>query len=132
MSFWAGVVRAIHLFFVLVVVISPFYAEQLSLTTYVVLLPFVVLHWVSADNTCILTAMERKLRLNAGEECSSDDDLFIGSLISPVYDVHKHLPQLSDLIYIGTLLLWLFAAFRLRELYLTNGIGALLTPAMPH
>jgi hypothetical protein len=130
MSFWAGVVRAIHLIVVLVIIISPFYAEQLSLTSYVILLPFIVIHWITSNNICILTLIEQKLRKRAGEPVCNDDDLFIGSIITPVYDVHNRLPSLSKLIYIGTGLLWLIALIRLQHLYSVKGIAPLFQPKM--
>jgi hypothetical protein len=131
MSFWAGVVRAVHLLVVLIVIISPFYAEQLSLTTYVIMVPFLVLHWLSNNNVCVLTLMERKLRKTAGQELNGDDnELFLGSIISPVYDVHNIFPDLSKTIYIGTLLLWLLAVSRLGNLYMTKGFEAMLMPVI--
>jgi len=126
MSLWVNIVRAIHLVIVLGMVIAPFYSERMNLALYVIIVPMIVLHWVTSDNTCVLTLIEKRLRQEAGEKCDSDSDLFIGSLVSPVYDVHKSLPKFSDMIYILTLLLWLYAVFRLTRLYQGGGLVAII------
>jgi hypothetical protein len=142
--FWAGVVRIIHIAVILAVLLGPFYATGVNLTLYAIMIPFIVLHWYTNSNVCALTTLERYLR--RGKVQSSNDvagtapqgaddgapevtECFTCDLIEPVYDLHKGMPGFSSNgIYVITLILWLIAAFKIRNSYQSGGVMALLEP----
>ena len=131
---WASVVRVIHIAIVLAIIICPFIVTGVNLTLYVVIIPFIVLHWYTNNNTCALTTLERAIRRRSNPDSENvepeeKEECFTCDLIEPVYDVHKNMPSFSSNgIYIITLMLWLFAAARLRTAYQDGGYLALLEP----
>jgi hypothetical protein len=140
--FWAGAVRIIHIAVILAVLLGPFYATGVNLTLYAIMIPFIVLHWYTNSNVCALTTLERYLRRSKvqssgdaiasvppDEEAQEAIECFTCDLIEPVYDVHKGMPGFSSNgIYMITLILWLIAAFKIRNSYQSGGIMALLEP----
>jgi hypothetical protein len=129
-SVWADIVKAVHAALVIYIVGAPFICSNFMLTFYVVVVPFIVVHWITNNNKCILTVMEKKLREANGDKCDSHEDTFLGKLITPVYDVHKHSSKaVSKAIYVGTFLLWGFACYRLLKTYQHEGYVALFLPS---
>lgn len=76
------VVKAIHLLFVLFVILTPFFGNEILLTYHMVLVPFVMLHWLTNNDTCALTLFESKL---TGLD---ENDTFTGRIIKPIYNAH--------------------------------------------
>ena len=95
---WALFVKIIHLLFVLYVIIAPFSGKCEVITMHAIIVPFLFLHWLTNNDTCALTEIEKFL-------CNKNDneETFIGSIVSPVYKVD------SNDIKILTLLLWVFS-----------------------
>jgi hypothetical protein len=55
-------ITLLHTLFVLFVVVTPFIDSNYFLFLHLMIVPFVMFHWVLNDNTCVLTIIERKLR----------------------------------------------------------------------
>jgi hypothetical protein len=74
------------------------------LLAHAVLVPFLMLHWALANDTCALTWLEAWLR---GTPC---DTTFLGRLFGPVYLVS------SRHVWAATAVLWGITLYRLRAL----------------
>ena len=98
----ATVVYALHAALVLWVVLTPLFGGQDALRMHVVLLPFLWLHWVTNQDVCALTLLERGLR---GVD---NDHSFLHSIVSPVYKLHSRHVKLG--VWYCSILLWGLAA----------------------
>ena len=78
-SFLADVIKALHIAFIIWVVVTPFTNNELMLVMHLIVVMFLWAHWLTNQDTCALTLMERHLR---GVE---SDESFFHNLVSPVY-----------------------------------------------
>jgi hypothetical protein len=79
-DFWSMIVRIIHIVFVIFMILSPFSKSKDIVLIHVILVPFLFFHWVTNNDTCALTELEKfvcKKKVNK--------ETFIGSILSPVY-----------------------------------------------
>lgn len=92
-----------HVVFVFFVILVPFIGSNYLLLLHSIFIPFIILHWICNDNTCVLTVVEKKLRKDLyGEE----GDCITCQLIEPVYDFRKNNKNFSLIIYALAVLLW--------------------------
>jgi hypothetical protein len=106
-------ISVIHLFVVLFVVLTPFFGNNYVLLIHAIMIPFIILHWIANDNSCILTTIEMQLRKQLyGNEINKSDCLTC-NIISPIYDVTNNYEEYSLIIYVVTLLLWATAVSKL-------------------
>lgn len=124
-EFILQLITFIHILFVLFVIITPFTNSNYLLLIYVIVIPFVMLHWVMNDNTCILTIMEKHARKQLYGEDTKTEDCFTCRLIEPVYDFNKNYSSMSTAIYIITIVLWLIAVYKLYSKYRSGEISSL-------
>jgi len=61
------VITALHIIYILFVVITPFTNSNYFLLLHSITIPFMMMHWVCNDNTCVLTLIERKIREKIGK-----------------------------------------------------------------
>jgi hypothetical protein len=108
---------ALHLVFVLFVVITPFIGNNYFLLLHAIIVPFMMAHWYTNDNNCALTLMEKKIRLQLYGEEPDPTDCFTYNLIAPVYDFKKNNNDMSLIIYIVTFGLWGYTLLRLYTNY---------------
>jgi len=92
------IVRVLHLLVIFFFIAAPFTHNCELIIMHAVLVPFLYFHWITNNDTCALTELE-KFMCNKKENL----DTFIGSVVSPVYKI-----QNSD-VKILTLLLWVFS-----------------------
>lgn len=85
-----------------------------------VFVPFMIMHWVANNNTCVLTTTEKYLR--GGINTTKDEDCYTCQLINPIFDVTKNYNQFSNWIYIITIGLWLFSSYKLYNKFKTGQI----------
>ena len=55
-------INIIHLIVILIILIIPFSGSNYYLFSYIILVPFIILHWVLNNNSCCLTLMEQRVR----------------------------------------------------------------------
>lgn len=113
------IITLLHIFFVIFVTITPFINSNYLLFIHFIFIPFLILHWVCNDNTCVLTIVERKLRKEIYND-TDDEDCITCKLIEPVYDFRKNYEKFSTLIYCLTIGLWLISFGKLYHKY-NNG-----------
>ncbi|AYV84099.1 MAG: hypothetical protein Hyperionvirus17_19 [Hyperionvirus sp.] len=115
--YFLQLVSFIHLLYLLFVIIVPFTENTLLLSIYVIVVPFMVFHWVVNDNTCALTVFEKVLRAQIYGTVPDSKECFAGRLIEPIYDVNKNYEAFSGGIYIATGVLWGIAVYKLVGKY---------------
>ena len=112
----AAFIRALHFILVLFIIGAPFSSSEYFLTLHLVIVPFIMLHWLTNQTVCALTEMEK---LVTGKTC--DDETFFGKLVGPVY---KFKTQREENLFLWTILigLWLITFIKLKNI----GFGELL------
>lgn len=100
---WNLLVRLIHLVFVLFMILIPFTHAHEYLLLHSILVPFLFFHWITNNDTCALTELEKLLSNKTNSE-----DTFIGSIISPIYKIEssKMHCNLKKFTKISLILLW--------------------------
>ena len=94
--------------FILFIVITPFTNINYFILIHAIVVPFLMIHWICNDNTCILTIIERRLRKEI-YGTNNDDDCITCRLIEPIYDFRANYATFSVFIYGITTLLWLIS-----------------------
>jgi hypothetical protein len=117
------IIVLLHILLILFVVITPFLSNNYLLFMHFVFVPFMILHWIINDNTCVLTVIERKIRKDVYGE-KDDDNCFTCKLIEPVYDFRKNYKTCTILIYLVTISLWLISTGKLYYGYRTGTISS--------
>lgn len=98
------------------------------LAMYILIIPFIILHWIVGDNTCCLTVSEKYLRNKMYGEDSQESKLescFTYKLIAPIYDFNKNFSSYSTFIYVLTISLWSLATFKLGSKFYNGEIKSL-------
>jgi len=70
-------------------------------------------HWYVNDNTCALTLLENHIRYKLNGKMPDNNDMFMYRLIAPIYDFKKNNEDISGLIYIITIIVWIIACYKL-------------------
>jgi len=76
----ASLINFIHILLVLFIFLTPFVGNEYYLTMHLIILPFIVIHWITNQSVCALTEIEKII---SGKK--DDDDTFFGKLVGPVY-----------------------------------------------
>ena len=117
------IIALIHILYILFIVLAPFSNSNYFLLLHVIIVPFMMLHWVINDNTCVLTIIEKNIRANLyGQESVNSEKCFMGRLIEPIYDFGNNYQSLSTAIYIVALGLWSISIYRLYSKYASGEI----------
>ena len=115
-------INIFHVIIILFVVLSPFLNINFLLLLHAVVFPFIMLHWMANDNNCILTLIEKKIRMEISGTLPKNSDCFTCILIEPIYDFKSKNQSSSKFIYIGTILLLLITLFRIGYKFKTGQI----------
>jgi hypothetical protein len=105
----------IHTIFVLFVVVTPFSTSNYFLLLHIIIVPFVMLHWLLNNNTCALTLFEKSLREKITGIKTSKKDCFTCKIIEPIYDFKNNYKERSNFIYGATIALFLISAYKLYK-----------------
>ena len=119
------IISIIHLAFIFFVIGNPFLTDvNALLLLHIVIVPFMMGHWITDNNMCTLTMIEKYIRYQIYGPSANDklDNCFMCRLIEPVYDFDKNLDQFQKVLYGFTTLLWLYSIYKL---YLNIKIGKL-------
>ena len=115
------VVTLAHTLFIIFVVISPFVNSNYILMLHSIMIPFLMVHWICNDDTCVLTIIERYLRKKVYKDKYKDDDCFTCKLIEPVYNFIDNYNTFSKLIYVIVVILWIISSGKIFCKY-KNGL----------
>jgi hypothetical protein len=103
--FLANLVRYLHIFLVIFLVIAPLSNNALVILLNLVLMFGIMIHWILNDQTCCLTVLEKMLR---GKEL--DSETFFGNLMGPIYSANS-----NTFSWIFILVLFVYNCKRLYE-----------------
>src|SRR4029079_11610582 len=95
------------------IIIVPFTNSNYFLLLYVVIVPFIVFHWILNDNTCVLTVLEKNIRMKLYGTVPKKEECFTCQLIEPVYDFKNNYESMSTAIYVVTFILWGICVYKL-------------------
>ncbi|APC25738.1 hypothetical protein BST79_gp225 [Only Syngen Nebraska virus 5] len=93
------VISLLHLLIIIWALIAPF--TKCLRPSYILLMPFIMIHWILLDDTCVLTLIENKLRGCAKEET------FMHRLVGGIYNLPDGI--LGKLIWIYVIVTWVYA-----------------------
>ena len=108
-------IKLLHLIFLCFVIFAPFTNIPDILLMHSIVVPFMVLHWLLNNNTCVLTLVERQMRKHMLNE-EDDNNCFTCQLIEPVYDLTKNNNK-NTIIYLCTLILFFISAYKVFYLH---------------
>ena len=98
------IVKTVHTILIAFVVLVPLFSNnELLLTYHFIIVPTIMAHWLTNNNTCALTQLEAFI---SGKK--DTNETFLGKLINPVYaikDTH---------IWMIAFVLWLITVFKLQ------------------
>ena len=117
-------INIIHLIVILIIIIVPFSGSNYYLLSYIILIPFIMVHWITNNNSCCLTLMEQKIRQKMTGEPIDKNETYMHKIIGPIYDFKKNNNDMSTFIYTATIILWLFACRGLYSNYKNNKINS--------
>jgi hypothetical protein len=88
----ADIIGYVHFLVVLFIVLVPFFGSEYFLTLHLVIIPFIMVHWLTNQTVCALTELEKLVR--GGNETIFGqifepiykDESFIGRFMRPVYE----------------------------------------------
>jgi hypothetical protein len=93
-------INVLHILIVLFIVVTPFLNTNWYLLCHVIIVPFIMLHWATNNNTCALTIAEYYLREIITGKPVERQQCFMSRLIDPVYDFNKNNKDISIFLYI--------------------------------
>lgn len=117
----AGIIKLVHILIRIFLLLTPFFGGEYLLSLHFLIVPFVMLHWVTNQTVCALTELERLARGG----CESKDtffgqvfepiyrnESFVGTVISPFYTIEdKETETLA--VWVGLTGLWLITLYKL-------------------
>jgi len=111
----------LHIMYILFIILAPFSNIKYILVLHVIIVPFMMMHWLTNNNMCALTLAEKHIRQQL-YGTSDSDDCFTCRLIEPVYDFTNNKGSMIIFIYLVTLLLWFISLYKLYNKYHTGEI----------
>ena len=104
----------LHIIFIIIAIVIPFTNSNYFLMMYAITIPFILMHWICQDNTCMVTLVEKYLRKKYNYD---NEDCITCKLIEPVYDFPKKYTKYNTLIYLIAGILLSLAIFKLSYKY---------------
>ena len=108
MEIVAGVVRALHIVFVLWVLWAPVFGDRETLIVHAAVCPFLMLHWLAMSDECALTRLEMYLR---GMEAADRPRSFVHSIVGPIYVISDD--AVRRVAWVVTMAAWGLSLYRL-------------------
>jgi hypothetical protein len=118
-------INVLHIIVILFIIGAPFSNSNYLLVLHIIVVPFIMLHWVLNNNTCCLTVTEKFIREKTNGKKSCDEECFSYQFIAPIYDFNKNYDAYSDFIYLLTAGLWGVSVFNLGKKIKNNEIKSI-------
>ena len=122
-EFVATLIQFIHFLVMVFIMTVPFLGSEYWLTLHIIVIPFIMLHWMTNQTVCALTEIEKFMRGGL-----KDDETFFGQLVTPIYKSESFIGKMMAPFYkfededteklavwIGLTLLWLVTLFKLQQ-----------------
>lgn len=119
-------INVLHLIVIIFVVGAPFSGSNYLIFMHVIIIPFIMLHWVLNNNTCSLTLAERFIREKTYGVKTNDDECFTYQFIAPIYDFNKNHESFSYFIYVATFALWSISVYNIFDKIKSGEINSFL------
>lgn len=114
-------IRFIHLALILFVLVVPFTGNIKLLYEHVIIVPFLMMHWLTNADHCMLTYLERITR-DVLTSDPKESDCITCQIIEPVFNITSSKQQ-NNIIYIITTVLWFISLSKVyKNLKLKNHI----------
>lgn len=116
------IINALHFLLVVFILGTPFFGDAYLQTMHFMIVPFIMLHWLTNQSVCALTEMEKIL---TGKDC--DDDTFFGKVVGPVYKFKTREDE-DKFLWVILTVLWFITTIRLHQTgfaYLRNELSVL-------
>jgi hypothetical protein len=84
------VIQFIHLLVILFIIGTPFFGGEYFLSIHFLIVPFIMLHWITNQSVCALTEIEKLVRGG----CESKDTFF-GQVMDPIYKSESFIGRLA-------------------------------------
>jgi len=115
-------INIIHLIVIIFVLAAPFSNSNYLILLHIIVVPFIMLHWLLNNNTCCLTVAEKYIRQKTICEKIKEEDCFTYQLVAPIYDFSKNHEAFSTFIYILTTCVWLLSVYKISSKISTGQI----------
>jgi len=102
------IVRAVHWFVFLFVILVPFIGNDYFLTLHLLAVPLILAHWATNQSVCALTELEKVV---TGKTC--DDETFFGKIVGPIYKFKTHREE-NLFVWTTMITLWVITFVRLQ------------------
>jgi len=83
------VIQFIHFLVILFIIGAPFFGGDYLLSLHFLIVPFIMLHWITNQSVCALTELEKLVRGG----CESKDTFF-GQVMDPIYKSESFIGRL--------------------------------------
>lgn len=116
------IIKALHFLLVVFILGAPFFGDAYLQTMHLLVVPFIMVHWITNQSVCALTEMEK---LATGKEC--DEETFFGQVVGPVYKFNT-IEDENYFLWAVLIALWSITLFRLHNTgfaYLRHEIAVL-------
>ena len=116
------IISIVHILFVCFIILVPFTDSNYLLAMHVILVPFIMIHWVYNNNICALTLIEHALREKITGEKFDRKKCISARIIEPLYDFKNNHESRTKLIYGLTSILLLISISKLYFKYKSGSI----------
>lgn len=117
----AWIIRLVHTLILLFITTAPFLGGEYYLSIHFLVIPFILIHWLTNQTICALTEMEKLVRGTRDDEQTIfgqiftpiyKSETFIGKLVRPIFEF-KDEDMEKRVVWVGIILLWLITLVRL-------------------
>ena len=115
-------INIIHFIVIIFVLAAPFSNSNYLILLHIIVVPFIIFHWILNNNTCCLTIAEKYIRGVTTGKSINREDCFTYQLIAPIYDFSKNHEAFETFIYILTITVWLISVYNISEKYVNKKI----------
>jgi len=98
-----SIVKICHWALILFILLAPIIGGETLLTYHTIVVPGILIHWITNNNVCSLTMLESRLTN------TPVDKTFIGKILHPFFEVN------NIGIYAIVIALWLLSLYRLEK-----------------
>jgi len=100
------IIQVLHIILIALAILVPFVGNTMLRSMYFISIPFLLVHWITNNDICVLSIIERTVR-----GLDNSDDCFMCNLLSPIFKIN-HL-SMSAVMYVVTITLWIFNGYKL-------------------
>lgn len=108
-------INIVHLVIIIFILAAPFSNSNYLILMHIIVVPFIILHWILNNNTCCLTVAEKYIREKTVGTTVDSEDCFTYKLVAPIYDFNKDYESFSTFIYILTISVWLISVHNISN-----------------